>query len=123
VAESLVHAPASGSPPPRLRFLQAGAGNTVRMIPVEEVRYLKASDKYVAVITAEGEWLVRTPLRELVAQLDPELFRQVHRAVVVNLSHVTAAVRDDAGHLSLRLRDRAETVPVSRLFAPLFRPM
>jgi DNA-binding LytR/AlgR family response regulator len=122
-AEALVRAPPSGSPPPRLRFLQAGAGNTVRMIPVEEVRYLKASDKYVAVITAEGESLVRTPLRELVAQLDPELFRQVHRAVVVNLSHVTAAVRDDAGHLSLRLRDRAETVPVSRLFAPLFRPM
>jgi DNA-binding LytR/AlgR family response regulator len=123
-AQALRRAAAPGmSPPPRLRFFHAGQGNTVRMIPVEEVRYLKASDKYVAVITAEGESLVRTPLRELLAQLDPELFRQVHRAVVVNLAHVTAAVRDDAGHLALRLRDRAETVPVSRFFAPLFRPM
>jgi DNA-binding LytR/AlgR family response regulator len=122
-AEALARTvPPGAAAPPRLRFLQAGAGNTVRMIPVDEVRYLKASDKYVAVITAEGESLVRTPLRELLAQLDPDLFRQVHRAVVVNLAHVTAAVRDDAGHLSLRLRGRTETVPVSRFFAPLFRP-
>lgn len=114
-----VEAPASS----RLRFLQAGAGNTVKLIPVEDVCYLKASDKYVAVITAEGESLVRVPLRELLARLDPELFRQVHRATVVNLAHVAAAVRDDAGHLSLRLRDRPETVSVSRVFAPLFRAM
>lgn len=107
----------------RLHMLRAGVGNEVRMIPVAEVLYLEAGDKYVNVVTARGESLVRTPLRELLAQLDPNLFWQVHRATVVNVSAVEAAERDDSGKLRLRLRGLERRIPVSRLYAHLFRQM
>jgi len=82
----------------------------------------QAADKYTSVLTREGEALIRTPLKELLAQLPRERFRQIHRGTVVNLQEITAAVRDDAGRISLTLRSRKET-PVSRLYADLFRQM
>jgi DNA-binding LytR/AlgR family response regulator len=106
-----------------LRILRAGAGDTVRMIPIEEVCYFQASDKYTAVVTREGESLIRVPLRELLPQLPPERFAQVHRGTIVNLDEVTAAVRDDSGRISLKLRNRKETLPVSRIYADQFRQM
>ncbi|MCX7892512.1 MAG: LytTR family DNA-binding domain-containing protein [Burkholderiales bacterium] len=107
----------------RLRFVQAGVGNAVRVIPVEEICYFQAADKYVAAVTREGEALLRTSLKELMPQLDPQLFRQVHRGTVVNLREVAAAVRDEAGHVVLKLRARDERLAVSRVFAALFKPM
>lgn len=115
-----------GAPPAgagRLQMLRASVGNEVRLIPVSEVLYLEAGDKYVNVVTAKGESLVRTPLRELLAQLDPELFWQVHRATVVNVSAVEAAERDESGKVRLRLRGQQRRLPVSRLYAHLFRQM
>jgi len=106
-----------------LNLIRAAIGNQVRMIPVEEVIYFEASDKYVRVVTAQGESLIRMPLKELLPQLDGRRFARIHRGIVVNLGHVLAAARDDAGKLSLRLRNRAETLPVSRVFAHLFKPM
>ncbi|MDA0225856.1 MAG: LytTR family DNA-binding domain-containing protein [Proteobacteria bacterium] len=106
-----------------LRHIQAGAGSTVKMIPVESVLCFRASDKYTEVVTAQGASLIRTPLKELIAQLPPERFRQVHRGTVVNLDAVEAATRDDAGRVSLRLRGQAGTIAVSRVYADLFRPM
>lgn len=106
-----------------LRILRAGSGNAVRMIPVEEVCYFRADDKYTCVVTREGEALIRTSLKELLAQLPPERFRQVHRGIVVNLDEVAAATRDDTGRVSLALKHRKETLPVSRVFAELFRQM
>jgi DNA-binding LytR/AlgR family response regulator len=106
-----------------LRILRAGAGDTVRMIPIEEVCYFQASDKYTAVATREGESLIRVPLRELLPQLPPERFAQVHRGTIVNLDEVAAAVRDDSGRISLKLRNRKETLPVSRIYADQFRQM
>jgi DNA-binding LytR/AlgR family response regulator len=106
-----------------LREIRAGAGNTVKMIPLEDVCYFQASDKYTSVLTAEGEALIRTPLKELLAQLPPKRFQQVHRGTIVNLAEVAAAMRDDTGRVTLRLRRRKETLPVSRVFAELFRAM
>jgi DNA-binding LytR/AlgR family response regulator len=106
-----------------LREIRAGAGNTVKMIPLEDVCYFQASDKYTTVVTAGGEALIRTPLKELLAQLPRKRFQQVHRGTIVNLAEVAAAMRDDTGRVTLRLRRRKETLPVSRVFAELFRAM
>ena len=106
-----------------LKIIRAAVGNTVRMIPVEEVCYFQATDKYTSVVTRDAELLIRTPLKELLAQLPQERFRQIHRGTVVNLTEVAAAVRDDAGRYSLRLKQRKETLPVSRVYAEQFRQM
>jgi DNA-binding LytR/AlgR family response regulator len=106
-----------------LREIRAGAGNTVKMIPLEEVCYFQASDKYTSVVTPEGESLIRTPLKELLPQLPPHRFQQVHRGTIVNLAEVAAATRDDTGRVTLKLRRRKEALPVSRVFAELFRAM
>ena len=93
------------------------------MIAVEEVCYFQASDKYTGVVTRDGEALIRLPLKELLPQLDPERFVQIHRGTIVNLREVAAAVRDDAGRVSLKLKNRKETLQVSRLYADQFRQM
>ena len=113
--------PAAGHAP--LTIIRAAVGETVRMIPVGEICYFQASDKYTTVVTAQGEALIRTPLRELLAQLPQTGFRQVHRSTIVNLEAVAAAVRDETGRLSLKLRSRPETLAVSRVYAELFRAM
>jgi DNA-binding LytR/AlgR family response regulator len=106
-----------------LKIIRAAVGNVVRMIPVEEVCYFQAADKYTNVVTRDAEALIRTPLKELLAQLPRHGFRQIHRGTVVNLAEVAAAVRDDAGRLSLRLKRRKETLAVSRVYAEQFRQM
>jgi DNA-binding LytR/AlgR family response regulator len=110
-------------PAEHLSIIRAGVGNQVKMIPVAEVHYFEAADKYVNVVTADGEALIRTSLKELLPQLDPKLFWQVHRGTVVNSTCIQAAVRDDTGKLSLTLRGRPETLQVSRVFAHLFKQM
>jgi DNA-binding LytR/AlgR family response regulator len=105
-----------------LKQVLAGSGNAVKLIPVSEVCYFQAADKYTTVVTAAGEELIRTPLKELATQL-PEVFQQVHRGIIVNLDEVASAVRDEAGRVTLRLRNRQETLAVSRVYADLFRPM
>ncbi|RJG03947.1 LytR/AlgR family response regulator transcription factor [Noviherbaspirillum sedimenti] len=109
--------------PQRLSLIRAAVGNQVRMIPIEDVVYFEATDKYVTVTTQEGESLIRTSLKELLPQLDPERFWQIHRGTVVNNRCIAAAVRDEAGKISLRLHDRSDTLTVSRVFAHLFRQM
>jgi DNA-binding LytR/AlgR family response regulator len=93
------------------------------MIPLEEVCYFRADDKYTSVVTRGGEALIRTSLKDLLAQLPAGRFQQIHRGTVVNMNEVAAALRDDAGRVSLSLRNRKETLPVSRLYADLFRQM
>lgn len=105
-----------------LKHVRAGTGNSVRLIPIDAVCYFQAADKYTTVVTAGAEELIRTPLKDLAAQL-PEIFQQVHRGTIVNLQEVAAAVRDEAGRISLRLRNRKETLAVSRVYAELFRAM
>ena len=112
-----------GEPPERIRTIRAGVGNTVRMIPVAEVICFEAADKYVNVITAAGQALVRMSLRELVSRIDAVEFLQVHRSVMVNASCILSATRDDLGHTSLTLKGLPKPVKVSRAFSYLFRPM
>ena len=114
-------APASASP--RLTVIQAGQGTAVHLVPVGKVIYFEAADKYVRVITAEREHLIRTSLRELLPQLDPERFWQVHRGTVVRCDAVATALRDDAGKVTLTLRGHADRLTVSRLYAHRFKPM
>lgn len=110
-----------------LRFVRASAGHgdqqTVRLIPIDEVVYFEAADKYVRVLTRNEETLIRTPLKELVEQLDTGKFWQVHRGTVVNVDEVLAAEPGGFGKLRLRLRSRAERLDVSRAYAHLFRQM
>jgi DNA-binding LytR/AlgR family response regulator len=114
------HAPIAGE---RLAMIRAAVGNQVRMIPVSEVIYFEATDKYVNVVTADSESLIRTSLKELLPQLDRDRFWQIHRGTVVNVHCVHAALRDDSGKLSLKLRGRGESLAVSRVFAHLFKQM
>lgn len=107
----------------RLRWVRASVGQSVKMIPVDDVCYFQAADKYTAVFTREGEHLIRTPLKDLLAELDPDRFRQVHRGTVVNMAQIVSARHDALGRVSLTLRDRPEALPVSRTYAHLFRQM
>ncbi|MBA2963660.1 MULTISPECIES: LytR/AlgR family response regulator transcription factor [Ramlibacter] len=106
-----------------LRVIQASVGTALRMVPVDEVLVFEAADKYVRVLTAAHEYLIRTPLKELVPQLDAQAFWQVHRGTVVRADAIDTVTRDEAGKLHLQLRGRPEKWPVSRLYAHLFRAM
>ena len=115
-----------GSSAPRkdkLRFVRAGAGTTVKLIPVNEVLWFEAEDKYITVATRDGDSIIRMPLRELLEQLDEETFWQIHRGTVVNSAHIAHARRDELGHLTLTLKGRKDEIPVSRQFAHLFKQM
>lgn len=107
----------------RLSVIRAAVGNQVRMVPVADVVYFEAADKYVNVVTAESEVLIRMSLKELLPQLDEQLFWQVHRGTIVNSSCVVSALREEGGKLSLVLRGRPEKLRVSPLYAHLFRQM
>jgi DNA-binding LytR/AlgR family response regulator len=114
-------APAGTEPP--LQMIQAGVGTQIQMVPVQDIVYFEAADKYVRVLTAAREYLVRTPLKELLPRLDPEVFWQVHRGTVVRSSAIASAQRDEAGRLWLQLRERPERLAVSRLYAQRFKAM
>jgi DNA-binding LytR/AlgR family response regulator len=107
--------------PAPLEVIQAGVGKEVRLIRVAEVIYFESDTRYTRVVHDGGEALIRTPLKELLAQLDETQFWQVHRSVIVNQRHVASAVRVDEGHMHLVLRGRPETLPVSRHFQALFK--
>lgn len=113
---------APAAAPQRLDVLQAQIGSTIHLVPVDEVLYFEAADKYVRAVTAEREHLLRLSLRELLPQLDPQCYWQVHRSIVVRIRAVSTATRDESGRLWLQLRQRSERLPVSRLHAHLFRP-
>ncbi len=123
---ALLGAPGLGAPATaaaRLTVIQAGQGAAVHLVPVNEVIYFEAADKYVRVITAEREHLIRTSLRELLPQLDPERFWQVHRGTVVRCDAIATALRDEAGKVTLTLRGHDDRLTVSRLYAHRFKPM
>lgn len=118
--QQLLVAPARPEP---LRWLRIQVGQNVRMVAVEEVCYFQSADKYTAVLTRDAELLLRTPLKELVTQLDPEEFWQVHRGTLVNVRQIVSAHHGLMGKVSLELRDRPERIAVSRSHAHLFRQM
>lgn len=115
--------PATEPPAAPLEVIQAAVGSTVHLVPLDEVIYFEAADKYVRVVTAEREHLIRLSLRELLPRLDPQRFWQIHRGTVVQVRCVASAQRDEAGKLTVDLRGRAEKLAVSRLYAHRFRGM
>lgn len=121
LAGTAAGAPAAAQP--LLKVIQASVGTAIRMVPVDEVSYFEAADKYVRVLTADHEYLIRTPLKELLPQLDAQAFWQVHRGTVVRAAAIDSVTRDEAGKLHLALKGRGEKLPVSRLYAHLFRAM
>lgn len=118
----LLNAPAA-VPAVTLKLIQASVGNAIHMVPVADVVYLEAADKYVRVLTSAREYLIRTPLKELLPQLDSALFWQVHRGTVVNSACLNTVTRDEAVKLSVSLHGRPEKLTVSRLYAHLFKAM
>lgn len=107
----------------RLRHIRVQHGDSVRLIPVEEVIYFKAEDKYTRVITGEAEFLIRKTIKELVQELDAERFWQVHRGTLVNVRSILRVSRSLTGKGVLKLKDRAETLKVSQGYMHLFRQM
>ena len=118
---ALLGAPAAGAP--RLEVIQATVGNLVHLVPIDEVLYFEAADKYLRVVTAEREHLIRMSLRELLPQIDQQKFWQVHRSLVVQARAIVLAQRDESGKVFLTLRGRPERLTASRLYAHLFKGM
>jgi DNA-binding LytR/AlgR family response regulator len=116
-------APAVPPAPQRLRMIRAAVGSQIRLIAIDDVIYFAATDKYINVVTADSEALIRTSLKELMAQLDPQQFWQIHRGIVVKVSAMQSVHRDENGRLALTLRQRPESLTISRLFAHLFKQM
>jgi DNA-binding LytR/AlgR family response regulator len=135
VKERLKTAPASlnglldnlAQPPRRngryLRWINASRGEDVQLITIEEVKYFQSDTKYTRVVAAQRDGLIRKSIKELVEELDPSMFWQMHRATIVNLNAVESVGRDLKGHVVLRLKDRPELLQVSQPYAHLFRQM
>ena len=119
----LAQRPAEPAVAPPLAWITANSGRETKLIMLDDVAYFRADSKYTVVVTAEGESLLRTPLKELLEALDPHQFRQIHRSTIVNLRAVASVVRDDSGKGTLRLKGRSETLPVSVPYMALFRGM
>jgi DNA-binding LytR/AlgR family response regulator len=107
----------------RLRYVRVQHGDGVRLVPVDEVIYFKAQDKYTLVITQEGESLIRKSIRELAGELDPERFWQIHRNAIVNVHFIDRVSRSLTGKGVVRLKGRSETLTVSNRYMHLFRQM
>ncbi len=119
----LLQAAPGAAAEPRLEVIQAQVGALVHLVPVGDVLYFEAADKYVRVVTAEREHLIRLSLRELLPRLDPALFWQVHRGTVVQARAIATARREESGKVTLTLRGRDDKLTVSRLYAHLFKGM
>ncbi len=110
-------------PQPPLRYLRASQGDLTHQIDVLDVLYFHADDKYTCVQTAQAEYLIRTPIAELVAQLDPNSFWQVHRSTLINLTHLAGTRRDSASRLFVRFKHHERELPVSRAYVHRFKAM
>jgi DNA-binding LytR/AlgR family response regulator len=106
-----------------LRWITVQLGRELRLITVEDICYLRADNKYVCVVTADGEALISTPLKELMARLDPQIFWQVHRSTIVNVNAVRSVVRGVSGKLSVQLKQRSERLEVSASYAHRFKQL
>jgi DNA-binding LytR/AlgR family response regulator len=113
----------SGKASEHLRWIKASVGSNVRLIPVEEVLFFQSDDKYTRVVTCDGESLIRKPIRELLDELDPDKFWQVHRATIVNVDHIASVKRGLKDQAEIALRDHGDTLVVSRAFTHLFKQM
>jgi DNA-binding LytR/AlgR family response regulator len=106
-----------------LRWINASVGQNLKLITVDEIAYFQADNKYTRVVTVEGEALIRKPLKELVEELDPNQFWQIHRSTLVNATSIAGVTRDFRGRMLVKLKSRQETLLVSDSYTHLFRQM
>lgn len=123
LAETLKRLLPAAAAPARLRYVRAAQGDLTHQIPVADVLFFHADDKYTVVQTATAEHLIRTPIFELAGQLDPEQFWQVHRSTIINLDHLAGTRRDEQSRLFVRVRGQGRELPVSRAYVHLFKSM
>ena len=123
LADELQRRAPAAPAPVHLQWIKASIGPALRLIPVDEVAYLRSDEKYTLVAWNGGEAVIRKTIRELADELDPSVFVQVHRSVIVNLRHVAQVVRGTNETADVHLRGRAEVLPVSRSYLHLFRQM
>ncbi|GAB3752752.1 LytR/AlgR family response regulator transcription factor [Lysobacter olei] len=117
-------APPQGAPStPPLTWLTASNGRETQLILVDDVAYFRADNKYTTVVTADGEALLRTPIKDLLGMLDATRFKQIHRSTIVNLTAIAGITRDDSGRGTVRLKARPETLTVSAPYMALFKHM
>ena len=116
-------APPRNDATPPLTWLTASNGRETQLILVDDVAYFRADNKYTTVVTAEGEALLRTPIKDLLGMLDPASFKQIHRSTIVNLKAIAGISRDDSGRGTVRLKARPETLTVSAPYMVLFKHM
>jgi len=112
-----------GAPRKHLQWIKASVGPSLRLIPVDEVIFLRSDEKYTLVVWAGGEALIRKTIRELADELDPGRFVQIHRSVIVALPHISHVVRSGNETAEVHLRGRNEVLPVSRSWLHVFKQM
>jgi DNA-binding LytR/AlgR family response regulator len=113
----------TGRPSQYLPRLQASVGQSIQLVSVDDILYCMSDDKYTRVQTAQKEYLIRKPIRELVEELDPSVFLQIHRSTLVNVNAIEGIHRDERGRQEVKIKGRAEKLQVSRSAASLFRAM
>jgi DNA-binding LytR/AlgR family response regulator len=124
--QQLLHslsAQVSGRPAHYLSWLQASVGQTIQMVAVEDVLYCVSDEKYTRVQTAQQEFLIRKPIKELVDELDPAIFWQIHRSTLVNVKAIAGVLRDERGRQAVAVKGRSEKLTVSRSASQFFRGM
>ena len=107
----------------KLQWIKATVGQNLRLIPVNEVLYFQSDEKYTRVVLADGEALIKTPIRELLDGLDPEVFWQIHRSTLVNVNAIAAVTRDFRGQAHVKIRGKDDSLVVSRIYSHLFKQM
>lgn len=115
--------PQAATPQEHLRWVRASRGDITHQVAVQDVLFFHADEKYTCVQTAQAEYLIRTPIADLAAQLDPAQYWQVHRSTIVNLQHLEGTRRDEVSRLFVRIRGHATELPVSRAYVHLFKAM
>ena len=112
-----------GSAPKYLQWIQATVGQTIQMIPVQEVLFFVSDEKYTRVQTAQVEALIRKPIKELVDEVDPQLFWQIHRSTLVAVNAIAGVMRDFRGRQIVSVKGHPEKLEVSRSYTGLFKGM
>ena len=107
----------------KLQWIKATVGQNLRLIPVSEVLFFQSDEKYTRVVTADAEALIKTPIREILDGLDPNVFWQIHRSTVVNAGAIAAVTRDFRGQAHVKVKGKDESLVVSRIYSHLFKQM
>jgi DNA-binding LytR/AlgR family response regulator len=107
----------------RLQWVKATLGQNLRLIPVGDVLFFQSDEKYTRVVTVDNEALIKTPIRELMDGLDPDVFWQIHRSTLVNVNAIAAVTRDFRGQAHVKIKGKDESLVVSRIYSHLFKQM